>query len=265
MEEETTMAKENKLVKNSLGFDSNLYVVQDKNMFNYSVDTIMLGNFVFLNYKILNMLEIGTNNGALSIFISERNPKLKIDAVEIQTKACELARSNILMNHKENQINVINADFNDFYKEHTKLAKEKYDAIVCNPPFYSIDKQKISKEISEELLIATHEYKINLEQIIAGSAKIIEQKGYLSLVIPVERLVDCFTLMRQYKFEPKRVQFIIPRVDDKPKLVLVEGRYQAGWGTHFLPNLYLHDPNNKHDHKYLENIKELYKPKKVKE
>nr|WP_318026808.1 hypothetical protein [Mycoplasmopsis bovis] len=45
-----------KLVKNSLGFDSNLYVFQDKEMFNYSVDTIMLGNFVFLNHKIKRML-----------------------------------------------------------------------------------------------------------------------------------------------------------------------------------------------------------------
>ncbi len=45
-----------KLVKNSLGFDSNLYVFQDKEMFNYSVDTIMLGNFAFLNHKIKRML-----------------------------------------------------------------------------------------------------------------------------------------------------------------------------------------------------------------
>ncbi|MBD4918755.1 lactate dehydrogenase, partial [Xanthomonas citri pv. citri] len=78
------------------------------------------------------------------------------------------------------------------------------------------NKSKISKSISEELLIATHEVKLNLEQIISGSAKIIEQKGYLTLVIPAERLVDCFCLMRQYKFEPKRVQFMIPRVYDKP-------------------------------------------------
>nr|WP_318028264.1 hypothetical protein [Mycoplasmopsis bovis] len=69
--------------------------------------------------------------------------------------------------------------------------------------------------------------------------------------------------MRQYKFEPKRVQFMIPRVYDKPKLVLVEARYQAGWGTHFLPNLYLHDPNDSLNHDYLPEIKKLYKPIKV--
>lgn len=259
------MDKDRKLVKNSLGFDSDLHIFQDKDMFNYSVDTILLGNFVFLNYKIKNMLEIGTNNGALSIFIADRDSKLKIDAIEIQAKAVELAKYNVALVHKEKQINVIEADFNDFYKTKAKEAAPKYDSIVCNPPFYVYDKSKVSKSISKEMLIATHEVMLNLEQIIEGSSKIIEQKGYLTLVIPVERLVNCFCYMRKYKFEPKRVQFIIPRVQNKPKLVLVEGRYQAGWGVHFLPNLYLHNPNELTNHEYLPEIKALYKPIKVKE
>ncbi|VEU77148.1 tRNA1(Val) (adenine(37)-N6)-methyltransferase [Mycoplasmopsis columbina] len=252
--------KNRNLVKNSLGFDSNLFVYQDKDMFNYSVDTILLANFVFINHKIHNILEIGTNNGALSIFLAERDEKLKIDALEIQKSAIEVADLNVKLNKKEKQINLINEDFNLFWKNMIKTSSKKYDSIVCNPPFYTVSKTKMSKKVSNEMLIATHEIMLNLEQIIEGCSKIIEQKGYLSMVIPVERLVDCFCLMRQYKFEPKRVQFIIPRIQDKPKLVLVEARYQAGWGVHFLPNLYLHDPNNKIDHEYLDEIKKLYKP-----
>ncbi|MBU4689677.1 tRNA1(Val) (adenine(37)-N6)-methyltransferase [Mycoplasma zalophidermidis] len=252
-----------KLVKNSLGFDSNLYIYQDKDMFNYSVDTILLGNFVFINKRITNMLEIGTNNGALAIFISERHKDLNIDAIEIQSKAVELAKKNVELNNKSNQINVIHADFNDFYQNHTRNNLTKYQSIVVNPPFYPPENMKVSKHVNEETLIATHEIKLNLKQIIQGSAKIVEQKGYLTMVIPVERIVDCFQYMREFKFEPKRIQMIIPRVNDKPKLVLIEARYQAGWGIHFLPNLYLHDAQNKIDHEYLPEIKELYKPKKV--
>ncbi|WP_029512911.1 tRNA1(Val) (adenine(37)-N6)-methyltransferase [Mycoplasmopsis iners] len=254
--------KNRNLVKNSLGFDSELYVYQDKDMFNYSVDTILLANFVFINNKIKKVLEIGTNNGALSIFLSDRDDKLQIDALEIQKSAVEVAELNVKLNNKEKQINLINEDFNEFWKNKIKNDFSKYDSIVCNPPFFMVDNTKVSKNVSNEMLIATHEIKLNLEQIIAGSAKIIEQKGYLTMVIPVERLVDCFCLLRQYKFEPKRIQFIIPRIQDKPKLVLVEARYQAGWGVHFLPNLYLHDPNDKLKHEYLSEIKELYKPKK---
>ncbi|WP_027334445.1 tRNA1(Val) (adenine(37)-N6)-methyltransferase [Mycoplasma elephantis] len=250
-----------KLVKNSLGYDSNLYIYQDKDMFNYSVDTILLGNFVFLNKKITNMLEIGTNNGSLAIFLSERNKNLKIDALEIQTKACEIAKLNIELNNKKQQINIINDDFNVFYKKQ----QNKYDSIVCNPPFYPLKKSLVkTKNITQEKLIATHEILLNLEQIIFGCSKIIEQKGYLTMVLPVERIVDVMELFRKYKFEPKRIRFVCPRIYEKPKFVLIESRFMAGWGIHFLPNLYLH-PEDKNIHIYNSEVVDLYKPIKIKE
>ncbi|WP_036452444.1 tRNA1(Val) (adenine(37)-N6)-methyltransferase [Mycoplasma buteonis] len=251
------------LVKNSLGFDADLYVYQDKEMFNYSVDTILLGNFIYLNSKMLRGLEIGTNNGALSIFVASRNKQLKIDAVEIQAEASELAQYNVKLNNLEEQIKVITSDFNDYWKAFNKQNNKKYQFIFCNPPFYPFDKTKHKKNISQSKLIATHEVHLNLEQLILGASKIIEQKGFFTMVLPVERMVDAFVLLRQYNFEPKRIQQILPRVNDKPKFVLIEARYQAGWGVHFLPNLYLHDSENYLDHDYLPEIKKLYKPIKV--
>lgn len=247
-----------KIIKNSLGFDTEIYVYQDKEMFNYSVDTILLGNFITLSKSTNNILEVGTNNGALAIFISQRKQDLNIDAIEIQEKAIILAKKNIEINNLENRINIIHEDFNDFYPRHNKNQLKKYDAIVCNPPFYKVDKTNKRKG-SEELYIATHEVKMGLEQLIKGSSKIIKQKGYLTLVMPTERLVDIFELMRKYGFEPKKVQFIHPRIKDKSNLVLVEGRYKSGWGTHFLPNIYLHTENNK-EHEYRKEVKDLYKP-----
>lgn len=252
-----------KLVKNSLGFDSDLYVYQDKDMFNYSVDTILLGNFVTLNSTTKRMLEVGTNNGALSIFVSERSKNLKIDAIEIQEQALEVAKMNLEMNNKQEQINLIHADFNEYWKAQNKAQAKKYDVIVCNPPFYKKEAQA-RKQGNESIYIATHEVALNLEQLIAGSAKLIKQKGYLAIVEPTERLVDLFELLRKYNFEPKRVQMVHPREDAKSNLVLVEARFHVGYGTHFLPNIYLH-PQDSKLHDYRDEVKALYKPIKVKE
>lgn len=251
-----------KLVKNSLGFDSELFVYQDKDMFNYSVDTILLGNFATLNRSTKKMLEVGTNNGALSIFMSDRSKNLQIDALEIQKEALKIAKKNLKLNNKEDQINLIHGDFNEYALKRAKNQEPKYDIIVCNPPFYKIgagDKRKGSESIH----IATHEVKLNLEELIAKSAKIIKQKGYLALVEPTERLVDMFVLLRKYGFEPKRVQMVHAREDKKSNLVLVESRFKVGWGTHFLPNIYLHT-DDVENHQYRDEVKELYKPKKVK-
>ncbi len=252
-----------KLIKNSLGYDSDLYVYQDKGMFNYSVDTILLGNFASLNSSVKRVLEVGTNNGALSIFLSARTPKIKIDALEIQKEAIDIAKKNVELNKKEEQINLIHEDFNKYVKDQTKSQSKKYDLIVCNPPFYKVD-SSIKRKGSESLYIATHEVKLNLEQLIQGASRIIKQKGYLAIVEPTERLVDVLVLLRKHGFEPKRIQFIHPREDQKSNLVLVEGRFKVGWGTHFQPNLYLHHKGSK-GHEYRDEIKELYKPLKVKE
>lgn len=244
-------------VKNSLGYDSKLMIYQDKSMFNYSIDTLLLANFASINANTKKVLEIGTNNGALAIFLSERYSKMIIEAIEIQPQALELAEVNVKMNAKEKQIQLINDDFNHYYQ---KLQKNnvKYDLIICNPPFYQVQ-SSIKKHGQEKLWIATHEIKLTLEQIIHGSSKILRQKGFLSLVVPTQRFVDVCVWMRKYQFEVKKVQFIHPRVSDKSNLVLIEGRYQVGAGTNFLPNIYLH-PEDSKNHQYLPEVKALHKP-----
>lgn len=101
-------------IKNSLGYDNNLFIYQDKTMFNYSVDTILLANLMTLNNKIKTVLEIGTNNGALSIFLSQRSDQIAIDALEVQPEAVELAVYNVTLNNLEKQIRIIEGNFNDF-------------------------------------------------------------------------------------------------------------------------------------------------------
>lgn len=138
------------------------------------------------------------------------------------------------------------------------MQAKKYDSIICNPPFYKVD-AGFKRKGTEEVHIATHEIKLSLEQLIVGASKLLKQKGYLALVEPTERLVDMFEYMRKYGFEPKRVQFIHPRENAKSNLVLVEARFKTGWGTSFLPNIYLH-PNDTDDHVYRDEVIKLYTP-----
>lgn len=253
------MKKNALVVKNSLGYNSNLLIYQDKSMFNYSIDTILLGNFVEINSSTKRILDVGTNNAALSIFLSARYKKMKIDAIEIQKKAIKLAKKNVELNNMEKQINLISDDFNNYWKKVNIIPGKRYDIVVCNPPFYKVD--STLPQTNDELAIATHEHKLNLEQLIHGSSKILNSKGKIFIVHQTNRLVDIFTLMRKYNFEPKRVQMIYPRRTSQSNLVLVEGRLNSGWGTRFLKPLFLHKKNSR---KYRWSIRRIYKPLKVK-
>ncbi|WP_016829045.1 tRNA1(Val) (adenine(37)-N6)-methyltransferase [Ureaplasma urealyticum] len=251
-----------KYIKNTLGFDTNLFVYQDKQMFNYSVDTVLLANFISLSSKTKKVLEIGTNNAALSIFLASRKEDMNIDAIEIQSEAIDLALLNVKENHLEKQINIIHADFNEYWKTFDKIENNKYDAIICNPPFYKQDKIIPSTKKPLQTL-ALYEIALNFEQIMQGCAKIIKQKANLAMVIPTTRLVDLLEMMRKYQFEPKRIKMIYPRIYEQSNLVLVEARYKTGWGTHFEPNLYLHY-EDKQNHEYTKEVLKWYKPIKFK-
>ena len=62
-----------------------------------------------------------------------------------------------------------------------------------------------------------------MEEIVEISAKKLCHGGRLCICQRVERLTDLLTLMRQYKVEPYRLQFVISGQNQKPYLFMVEG------------------------------------------
>lgn len=252
--------KERDLVKNSLGYNNNLWVYQDKSMFNYSVDTVLLGNFLSINSKVKNILEVGINNASLSIFIAQRKTNLKIDGVEILSRACEIGKINITENRLDDRIYIHCEDFIDFVKKHTQKQQKKYDAVVANPPFSTFNKNTQIPRSSFAKISATYEVNLSLEELIKSVTKVIKNKGYFAVVLPPSRIFDLCFLLKKNGFALKRIRMVFPRINQPPKFFLVESRYKAAEGVTFEPNLYLH-PENKSSHEYKKEIKTLYKPK----
>lgn len=255
---------EEELVLNSLGYDNMLKIYQDKRMFNYSVDTILLANFVTINASTKRLLDVGTNNAALSIFLSERKDNLNIDAIEILSRACEIARLNVCLNKREDRIKIICKDFLEFSKqEKTTSNNQRYDTIIANPPFFK-QGEKTFKKTAENLSLyaATHDIYLDLESLIKGARSLIKDLGLFTLVVPADRFVDLVFLLRKHLFEPKRVQIVYTREGEAPKFFLVESKFRGPSGIFFEKSLFLH-PNDSSEHVYLPEIKKLYRPKRV--
>ncbi len=114
-----------------LGYE-NLKIYQNTDMFNFSLDSVLLPNFVTINKKTKRILDIGSGNAVIPIILSTKTTA-SIDAVEIQKEVYELGVKSIKLNKLENQINIYNEDIKDFYKN---SETDVYDTITCNPPFF---------------------------------------------------------------------------------------------------------------------------------
>lgn len=214
----------------------NLKIYQNSDMFNFSIDSILLPNFVTLNNKIKKILDIGTGNAVIPILLTTKTKAL-IDAVEIQKDVFELGEKSIKYNKLECQIKIYNQDIKEYYKN---IESDTYNTITCNPPFFKIIKTNRVNE-KEYKTIARHEIKLNLEDIMIISKKLLKNNGNLAIVHRTDRLIDIIELMRKYNIEPKRIRLVYPKENTDSNIILIEGTKNGKPGLKILKPLICHD------------------------
>ena len=201
-------------VENYLLAHNNLKIIQRKDMFNFSLDTVLLANFCTINKNVKKIVDFGTNNAAIPLILSTRTNK-DILGIEIQKEAVELAKKNITLNKLDNQIEIVHADINEYVKNASKVG-----LVICNPPFFKVDEESNLNE-NEFLTIARHEIKIDLERIIKSASVILDNRGRFSMVHRPDRMIEILNLMQKYEIEPKRIRFVYPKVGRESHVLLV--------------------------------------------
>lgn len=213
---------------------NNLQIIQRKDMFNFSLDTVLLANFCTITKDVKKIVDFGTNNAAIPLILSTRTNK-DILGIEIQKEAVDLAKKNIILNKLDNQIEIIHADINDYVKNAPKVG-----LVICNPPFFKVDEESNLNE-NEFLTIARHEIKIDLERIIRSASIILDNRGRFSMVHRPDRMIEILNLMQKYEIEPKRIRFVYPKVGRESHVLLVEGMYKGKKGLRIESPLYAHN------------------------
>ena len=83
-----------------------------------------------------NVLELGTGSGAISIALAKENPLIRFTAIDISTKAIEIAKKNAVNNH----VNNILFKTSNWFSE----VNEEFNIIVSNPPY--VDKDELTQD-----------------------------------------------------------------------------------------------------------------------
>lgn len=231
-----------------LGY-KDLKIVQDNDMFNFSLDSVLLPNFVTINKKIDRILDIGCGNAPIPLILSTKT-NVKIIGVEIQKAVFDLAIESIKINKKQDQITIINSDINDYYK---KIETDSFDIITCNPPFFKyIESSNINK--NDYKTIARHEVKLNLQELFSIAKKLLKNNGVIAIVHRPDRFVEVVEEMKKNNIEPKKVQFVYPKKNMEANIMLIEGSKNGKPGLKILPPICTHKENGE----YTEEVKKYF-------
>lgn len=219
--------KENKeIVLNDLFDYPNLKIYQIRGNFKFSLDSILLAEFVKLTKNTKNILDLCTGNAPIPMILSTKT-KAQIDAFEIQEHIYDLAIKSINYNKLENQIKVYNTDIKEI-DLHVNF--KKYDIITCNPPYFKVEDNNFINE-DLELAIARHEIKIDLESIFKIASFHLDDKGEFYLVHRASRLDEIIINANKYNLNVKNIELIKTKSDNKPYIVLVRCIKNSKYGV----------------------------------
>lgn len=191
-------------------------IIQDPKRFCFGIDAVLLSNFAKVKAGS-RVLDLGTGTGIIPILLAAKTEAQHITGLEIQEASAEMADRSVRLNHLEERIEIIQGDI----KEAAGLfPAASFDVITSNPP-YMINQHGLENEY-EPKNIARHEVLCNLEDVVKAAAYLVKPGGSFFLIHKPFRLAEIFSVLMQYKMEPKRMRLVHPYVDKEPNMVMIE-------------------------------------------
>lgn len=230
------------IVKNRLLNFKNMYIYQDTDYFKMSLDSLLLANFVTINLRDKNILDIATGNAPIPMLLTYRT-NAKIYGIEIQKEIYDLGVKSIILNHMDKQIEIINDDAKNAC---ILFCDDYFDIITCNPPYFSTSNVLFE---NDNLVKATarHEKFLNINDVFVISKRLLKTNGRLAIVHRTDRFIEIVDMAKKYGFSIKKVRFIYPKVGKNSDLVLIECTKNGKNGLKLLSPLFVYDEDGNYN------------------
>lgn len=150
-------------------------VWHDRCAMKVGTDGTLLGAWAPVN-SVRSVLDIGTGTGLIALMIAQRQPLCRVNAIDIDAQAVEQAMANVAESpfHDRIKVNLQDITLMD--------SAERYDLIVCNPPFF----QDSLRSPSESRSFARHNVALSFDMLCRKAYDLLHPEGLFCVVIPTD-------------------------------------------------------------------------------
>ena len=180
--------------------------------------------------------------------LAQRSNAELIDAFEIDDKAYEQCVDNFEQSPWGDRLFCYHASFLEFINE----IDDKYDLIICNPPFYTEDFKSDNKQRD----LARFNDALPFEQLLDGVSKLLAESGIFSVIIPFKEENNFISLATNYNLYPCKIHRVKGNPSTEFKRSLIEFSFRESDVT--ISELIIETERHQYTQEYIDLTKAFY-------
>ena len=193
----------------------NYKIYQSKDLYRFTSDAVLLSRFAKGGAAIVADICSGSGIVGIHYYALHDDTTEAVTLCELQSELAKMSEASVRLNGLEDKFTVICGRAQDMTE------REKYDLVLCNPPYKKRGSGVASK--TRSLDICRKEEEITLDEAVCCASKLLKRGGAFCVCNAVDRLQDAFLAFDKHKIYPSRMRLVSAHEGESPYLFLLEG------------------------------------------
>lgn len=230
-------------------------VWHDRCAMKVGTDGVLLGAWCPLPSKKprrVRVLDIGVGSGLIALMLAQRlhqrEDLFSVLGIDIDCDAVEQSHINFQQSPWKDSLTSQACRLQDMPAEHA------FDLIFSNPPYF----QDSLKNPNAQRATARHTDTLSYAELIAHSARLLQEDGILALVLPIEAEQEILTLAADHGLHPTDITYVHSKPSKPAKRLLIALSPISDSRRPMTETMYIESENTPRSDEYKELTKDFY-------
>lgn len=188
------------------------------------------------------ILDAGAGAGAVGIMAGTLAPRSAVGLIEIDARACALARENVAANALSDRVRVFEADLLDpVSRRAAKLSNEAASLLLTNPPFLTRGRVRVSPDPDKA---RAHVAAAPLKEWVRACLALLAPGGAFVMIHRAEALAECLAAVAG-RLGGVSILPVLPRAAKPAVRILLRGVKGSKAPSTLLAPLVLHEADGR--------------------